>query len=817
MIDATNQTTHTDTHCCHGSKAIDPVCGMSVDPETAASYQYKDVDYYFCCAGCKDKFAANADQYLSGEGHNNIPAGPGPYICPMCPDVKSDVPAACPKCGMALESAAPVMAATHTQYSCPMHPEVVQDEPGSCPKCGMALEPQTVVLEEEENPELTDMRRRFWWCLALTIPVFVIAMGEMQFGEVFSRIASPRTLIWIQLLLTTPVVLWGGKPFFERGYQSIVNRSPNMFTLIAIGTGVAFVYSVVATLAPGIFPQSFRGHSGDVSVYFEAAAVIITLVLLGQVLELKARGQTGSAVRALLGLAPSTARRIDDNENEFDIPLTEVRVGDKLRIRPGEKIPVDGVVIDGASSVDESMVTGEPIPVEKQSDNTLIGATVNGTGTLVMRAERIGSDTVLSQIVQMVSEAQRSRAPIQKLADKVAGYFVPIVVAVAILTFLVWAVFGPTPALAFAVINAVAVLIIACPCALGLATPMSVMVGIGRGAENGVLIKDAESLERLEKIDTLVVDKTGTLTEGKPRIQTIEAANQLNEQELLRLSAAVEKVSEHPLASSIVDHVIENSIDIPSAEQFESITGKGVSAIVEGQRVLIGTSAFLSDNNVDIDNAIEKADRLREQGHTVVFVGIGGKFAGFISVADSIKSSTRQAVDILKKDEIEIIMLTGDTEKTAQAVARELGIDRIKAGVLPQDKADYVKQLQSEGRVVAMAGDGINDAPALAQADIGIAMGHGTDVAMQTASVTLVKGDLRGIAKARRLSRRTMRNIRQNLFFAFAYNSFGVPVAAGVLYPFFGLLLSPMIAAAAMSLSSVSVIGNALRLRKTAL
>ncbi|MDH3693828.1 MAG: heavy metal translocating P-type ATPase [Gammaproteobacteria bacterium] len=817
MNDALNQTAHASTHCCHGSIAVDPVCGMSVDPATAISYQHKKIDYYFCCAGCHDKFAANADQYLSGKALDSTPAGSGPYICPMCPEVKSNVPAACPKCGMAMESAAPAIASTHTQYSCPMHPEVVQNEPGSCPKCGMALEPQTVVLEEEENPELIDMRRRFWWCLALTIPVFVIAMGEMQFGELFSRIASPRTLIWIQLLLTTPVVIWGGKPFFERGYQSIVNRSPNMFTLIAIGTGVAFVYSVVATLAPGIFPQSFRMQSGDVSVYFEAAVVIITLVLLGQVLELKARGQTGSAVRALLGLAPSTARRIDIDEIEIDIPLPEVQSGDRLRIRPGEKIPVDGIVINGTSSVDESMVTGEPIPVEKRTSDTLIGATVNGTGTLVMQAERVGSDTVLSQIVQMVSDAQRSRAPIQKLADKVAGYFVPIVVAVAVLTFLVWAVFGPTPSLAFAIINAVAVLIIACPCALGLATPMSVMVGIGQGAENGVLIKDAESLERLEKIDTLVVDKTGTLTEGKPRIQTIEPTNGYDEHGLLRLTAAVEKVSEHPLASAIVNHAIEKGIDNPAVDNFESVTGKGVSAIVEDEYVLVGTSTFLSDNNVDIDNAMQKAGHLLERGHTVVFVGVGGNFAGFISVADSIKSSTSEAVNILKKDNVEIIMLTGDTEKTALAVAGELGITNIKAGVLPKDKADYVKQLQQEGRVVAMAGDGINDAPALAQADIGIAMGHGTDVAMQTASVTLVKGDLRGIAKARRLSRRTMQNIRQNLFFAFAYNSLGVPVAAGVLYPFFGLLLSPMIAAAAMSLSSVSVIGNALRLRKTAL
>ncbi len=817
MNEVLNESVNEQSHCCHSPKAVDPVCGMSVDPATAISVQQEGVDYYFCCKGCRDKFAANAQQYLSRQAKESIPAGHGPYICPMCPGVESDVPAACPKCGMALESAALVLASTRTQYSCPMHPEVVQDEPGICPKCGMALEAQTVILEQEENPELTDMRRRFWWSLAFTVPVFVIAMGEMQFGDLFSRIAAPRTLIWIQLILTTPVVLWGGKPFFERGYQSIVNRSPNMFTLIAMGTGVAFVYSVVATLVPHLFPQSFRTHSGDVSVYFEAAAVIITLVLLGQVLELKARSQTGSAVRALLGLAPNTARRIDEHGDEKDIPLTEVQAGDQLRIRPGEKIPVDGVVIEGVSSVDESMVTGEPIPVEKTISDTLIGATVNGTSTLVMRAERVGSDTVLAQIVQMVSEAQRSRAPIQKLADKVASYFVPIVVAVAVLTFLIWSFVGPAPALAYAVINAVAVLIIACPCALGLATPMSVMVGIGRGAENGVLIKDAESLERLEEIDTLVVDKTGTLTEGRPKVQIVEPATGFDVKRLLQLTGAVEKVSEHPLAQAIINHAVENDVDLPKANDFQSITGKGVSASIESERVFVGTSDLLAENNIHTDIASERANQLRDQGHTVVFIGVGENYAGLISVADTIKSSTREAVDILKTSGVEIVMLTGDTEKTARAVGRELGIERVKAGVLPQDKADYVKQLQQEGRIVAMAGDGINDAPALAQADVGIAMGHGTDVAMQTAGVTLVKGDLRGIAKARGLSRRTMGNIRQNLFFAFVYNTLGVPIAAGVLYPFFGLLLSPMIAAAAMSLSSVSVIGNALRLRKAAL
>jgi Cu+-exporting ATPase len=717
-------------------------------------------------------------------------------------------------CGMALEPAAPLLSATRTDYICPMHPEVVRDEPGDCPICGMALEPRTVVLEEGPNPELVDMTRRFWVSLALSVPVFVLAMGDLIPGRPLEGLLSDRLSSFVQLALASPVVLWGGLPFFERGWASIVSRHFNMFTLIALGTGVAYLYSLVAVLAPDIFPDSFRAADGGVALYFEAAAVIITLVLLGQVLELRARSQTSNAIKALLGLAPKTARLVRDDGGEEDIPLDRVGHGDRLRVRPGEKVPVDGVVIEGASAIDESMITGEPIPVAKEPGDAVTGATVNGTGGFVMRAERVGSETLLAQIVQMVSEAQRSRAPIQRLADVVAGYFVPAVVSVAVVTFIVWAVFGPNPPMAYAVINAVAVLIIACPCALGLATPMSIMVGTGRGASAGVLIKNAEALEILEKIDTLVVDKTGTLTEGKPRVTRVVPAQGVDEAELLRLAASLERGSEHPLAGAIVAGAEERGLALEAAEGFESVTGKGVTGAVAGRRVALGNPRLMDQIGVDVAALTATAEELRADGETVMFVALDGAPGGVIAVADPVKETTPEAIRALRDDGVAIVMLTGDNRTTAEAVARRLGIDRVEAEVLPEEKGAIVKRLQDEGRTVAMAGDGINDAPALAQAHVGIAMGTGTDVAMESAGVTLVKGDLRGIARARRLSRATMRNIRQNLFWAFGYNTLGVPIAAGILYPVFGLLLSPMIAAAAMSLSSVSVIGNALRLRR---
>ncbi len=714
---------------------------------------------------------------------------------------------------MALEPVTSPAPATRTEYTCPMHPEIVRTEPGACPICGMALEPRTVTAEEEISPELVDMTRRFWIGLVLTAPLVALAMSEMLPGQPLEGLLGGRLHSWIQLVLATPVVLWGGWPFFQRGWASIQNRSPNMFTLIAIGVGVAYGYSVVATLVPGAFPASFRGHGGEVGVYFEAAAVITVLVLLGQVLELRARSRTSIAIKALLGLAPKTARLLRDDGTEEDIPLDRVRPGDRLRVRPGEKVPVDGVVLEGSSAVDESMVTGEPIPVEKATGDRVIGATVNGTGGLVIRAERVGSETLLAQIVRMVSEAQRSRAPIQRLADVVSAYFVPAVVVVAGITFVVWGLIGPEPRLAYALVAAVAVLIIACPCALGLATPMSIMVGTGRGATAGVLIKNAEALEVLEKVDTLLVDKTGTLTEGRPRLTSVVALPGLGEAELLRLAASLERGSEHPLAAAIVAGAQAKGLELAEAKEFRSITGKGVVGTVDGRAVTLGNRKLLDELRLDPGRLEERAEVLRRDGQTVMFVAVDGRPAGLLGVADPIKASTPEAIEMLRQDGIRVVMLTGDSRATAEAVARKLGIDRIEAEVLPEQKGEVVRRLQAEGRVVAMAGDGINDAPALAQAQVGIAMGTGTDVAMESAGVTLVKGDLRGIARARRLSRGTMRNIRQNLFFAFIYNALGIPLAAGALYPVFGLLLSPIIASAAMTFSSVSVIGNALRLR----
>ncbi len=812
----------------------DPVCGMEVREGSEYRFSFAGAEYRFCSQHCKDTFAADPARYAEEaeekpqmkhqhdahcksceSGHavkQTVPVDGAEYTCPMHPEIRQDHPGPCPKCGMALESVGEPVAATRTEYTCPMHPEIVQDQPGACPKCGMALEPRSIEVEEE-NEELNDMSRRFWLSAVLALPVFILAMvADLAPGWLPDGL-SMKAVQWIEFALATPVVLWGGWPFFVRGWQSVVSWNLNMFTLIGLGVGVAWVYSVVALLFPQIFPPNMRHEGGTVPVYFEAAAVITALVLLGQVLELRARSRTNAAIKLLLGLAPNTARIVRNDGSEEDIPLEQVMPGDILRVRPGEKVPVDGMVTEGSSLVDESMVTGEPIPVTKGPDEPLIGATVNGTGSLLMRAEKVGSDTLLAQIVRMVSEAQRSRAPIQKLADIVAGWFVPAVVLIAVLTLIVWGFFGPEPRLAHAVINAVAVLIIACPCALGLATPMSIMVGTGKGATMGVLIKNAEALEIMEKVDTLVVDKTGTLTEGKPRLVSVQAAPGFGEEEMLRLAASLERASEHPLAEAIVRGAEEKGIELAPTDHFESITGQGVIGKVDGRTVALGNLKLLQGLSVDAGELPAQAEAGRIEGQTVMFIAIDGKPAGLIGVADPIKDSTAEAIRDLHDEGVQVVMLTGDNRTTAKAVAGRLGIDRVEAEVLPEQKAQIVKKLQAEGQTVAMAGDGINDAPALAQSHVGIAMGTGTDVAMESAGVTLVKGDLRGIVRARRLSRATMRNIRQNLFFAFIYNSLGVPVAAGVLYPFFGLLLSPIIAAAAMSFSSVSVIGNALRLR----
>ena len=836
-------------------KEKDPVCGMTVNPATARHKTlHNSLQYFFCGAGCLAKFEADPEKILSsapqpmGSGLVSLggpalvrptiaklaaPTAQSPdrgmdgrvYVCPMCPEVRQIGPGPCPRCGMALDPESPALPATRREYTCPMHAQIVRSEPGNCPICGMALEPRTVTVEED-NPELRDMTRRFWISLVLTAPLLAIAMGSMLWPHAFMGEASVNGLTvyragwlpWLELLLATPVVLWGGWPFFQRGWVSVVNRSTNMFTLIAMGTGVAYIYSVVATLFPQIFPASFRSMGDRPDLYFEAAAAIVTLVLLGQVLELRARSQTSSAIRALLDLSPKMARLLSQDGSERDIQLEDVKPGDRLRVRPGEKIPVDGVVLEGSSVVDESMITGESVPIEKTASSRVIGATVNGNGSLVMRAERVGSDTMLAQIVQMVSQAQRTRAPIQRLADKVAGWFVPAVIAIAVVTFIVWVGFGPEPRFAHAIVNAVAVLIIACPCALGLATPMAIMVGTGRGAHEGVLIKNAEALETLEKVDTIVFDKTGTLTEGKPKVvafSTTEILAGISGHEILRLAASLERASEHPLGAALVSKANELKLTLSEPANFEAVPGQGVRGTVEGKSVAIGNSALM--RAVGAFENKTAVSILKVPGSTVIYMAVDGKYAGNIAVADPLKASTPNALHELKAQGIHLVMLTGDNQATAQELANSLKIEDFKAEVLPAQKAEIVKNLQSEGRIVAMAGDGINDAPALAQAHVGIAMGTGTDIAMESGGVTLLKGDLEGILRARKLSQATMRNIRQNLFFAFLYNSLGVPVAAGVLYPVFGLLLSPILAAGAMSFSSVSVIANSLRLRNVKL
>ncbi|RWP00570.1 MAG: heavy metal translocating P-type ATPase [Mesorhizobium sp.] len=757
--------------------ATDPVCGMHVDRATAKHFsRHEGQGFYFCSAGCKVKFDAEPAKYLGDK--------PEPQAMPK-----------------------------GTQYTCPMHPEIVRDKPGACPICGMALEPMGVPSGDEgPNPELVDFTRRFWVSAVLSVPLLIFAMAPML-GLTFSAFIEDSAKVWVELALASPVVLWAAFPFFHRGWDSVLNRSPNMWTLISLGVGAAYLYSVVATLFPDIFPHQFRGHEGTVPVYFEAAAVIVALVFLGQVLELRAREKTGSAIRALLDLAPKTARLIGEDGSENDVPLDTVKVGDRLRIRPGDAVPVDGIVLDGRSSIDESMLSGEPLPVEKTEGDPLTGGTLNKNGSLIMRAERIGAETTLARIVELVAKAQRSRAPIQGLADRVSFYFVPAVVVVAIVAFIAWAIFGPQPSLIFAIVSAVSVLIIACPCALGLATPMSIMTATGRGAHAGVLIKDAEALERFASVDTLIVDKTGTLTEGRPRLTDVVAAEGVTEDDLLALAAGLEKGSEHPLAEAIVEGARERGVEIPDAGGFEAITGKGVSGTVSGKKVALGNAAMMADLGIDIASVSTSAEALQTEGKTAMFVAVGNKLAGIVAVADPIKATTSEAIKALHERGLKIIMATGDNERTAKAIASKLGIDEVRAGLLPEQKSALVEELRARGAGVAMAGDGVNDAPALAAADVGIAMGTGADVAVESAGITLVKGDLNGIVRARTLAQATIRNIRQNLFFAFLYNVLGVPVAAGVLYPLTGTLLSPMLAAAAMSLSSVSVITNALRLR----
>jgi Cu+-exporting ATPase len=807
--------------------AIDPVCGMEVEIATAKhATEHEGSTYYFCHAGCKAKFEQNPAHFLAGHrmsmdsmsGPAGLPEGavPSKYICPMDPEVESDVPGACPKCGMALEPAVPALAATKTEWTCPMHPEVVLDQPGSCPICGMALEPRTVEVEEGPNPELVDMSRRLWIAAPLALGTLVLAMGEMIPGNPLAELVSPGTGLWLQLALATPVATWAAWPFYQRAVVSVRTRNLNMFTLIGLGIAVAYGFSLVAMLAPDLLPHTFT-HGGMVPVYFEAAAVITALVLVGQVLELRARGATSQALKELLGLAAKTARRVADDGSEHDVALAEVRKSDRLRVRPGEKVPVDGVVLEGSSAVDESMVTGEAMPVAKRAGDAVVGATVNGKGSFLMRAERVGGETLLARIVAMVAQAQRSKAPIQKLADRVSAWFVTTVLGIAAVTFAAWATWGPEPRLAHALVNAVAVLIIACPCALGLATPMSIMVAMGRGAGIGLLFRNSEAIELLRKVDTLVVDKTGTLTAGKPALTDFEVVDGVDAGEALALAAGLEAASEHPLAEAVVSGARERGARPKPVEEFEAIAGKGVRGKVAGRDVALGNLALLTDLGVEPGGLAAAAERQRLQGKSAMFLALDGRAAAVLAVADPIKETTPAAIRALAEEGVRVVMLTGDSRATAEAVAKQLGIAEVIAEVLPDEKASAVARLQAAGRFVAMAGDGLNDAPALAQAEVGIAMGTGTDVAMESAGVTLVKGDLGGIVRARRLSRATMTNIRQNLFWAFAYNAAGVPLAAGVLYPWTGWLLSPMIAAAAMSLSSVTVIANALRLRKVAI
>ena len=829
----------------------DPVCGMNVNPATAKHFhEHGGQNYYFCHAACVEKFKADPTKYLNQSQdaperpsglvtlgpaatltpptYNHQPSAPNKpqlppstsvaYVCPMCPEVRESKPGACPSCGMALEPDVPA-ASTRIEYTCPMHPEIVRPAPGSCPICGMAREPRTVSAAGVENPELRDMTRRFWISLVLTAPLMAIAMAAMFWEMPLHRILPAAALPWLELALATPVALWAGWPFFQRFWTSIVNRSPNMFTLIGMGTGVAYLYSLIAILAPQIFSESLRPMGGYPDVYFEAAAAITTLVLLGQVMELRARSRTSAAIRALLDLSPRTARLLLPDGSEKDVPLEQVKPGDRLRVRPGEKTPVDGILLEGRSTVDESMITGESMPVEKSPNSQLIGATINGTGSFIMQAERVGAETVLARIVQLVGRAQRSRAPVQRVADRVAKWFVPVVVAVAIVTFFIWLLIGPQPRFAHALVNAVAVLIIACPCALGLATPMAIMVGVGRGARAGVLIKNAEALEILEKVDTLVLDKTGTLTEGKPRLIGMTKAL-ADDPELLRLAASLERASEHPLATAIVEAAAQRNLKLSQPQEFNAVAGRGIQGIVDGRRVAIGTPVFMAELGAFEKNKaapdLNSLDLTPENANGL-YVAIDGKYVGSLSLADQLKPSTPAALRDLKAQGIRIVMLTGDNRATAAAIAKQLGIDEFEAEILPQRKLEIIRMLQGQGRVVAMAGDGINDAPALAQANVGIAMGTGTDIAMESGGITLVKGDLSAILRARKLSQATMRNIRENLFFAFVYNAIGVPIAAGVLYPFSGLLLSPISAAAAMSFSSVSVIANALRLRNAKL
>ncbi|MER9873361.1 heavy metal translocating P-type ATPase [Mesorhizobium sp. M0195] len=829
--------THSDHHhhahgsCCSAKGASsaadaavrDPVCGMTVDPAAGKpTAEHGGHRYHFCSESCRSKFIAEPEKYLTASDpvcgmsvdratakHFLRHEGRGFYFCSAACQAKFEAEPA----KYLGDRPAPQAMPKGTQYTCPMHPEIIRDKPGSCPICGMALEPMGVPTGDEgPNPELVDFTRRFWVSAVLSVPLLVIAMTPML-GLTFQAFIDDRANVWLELALASPVVLWAAFPFFHRGWDSILNRSPNMWTLISLGVGAAYLYSVVATLFPGLFPHQFRGHDGTVPVYFEAAAVIVALVFLGQVLELRAREKTGSAIRALLDLAPKTARLIGADGSENDVPLETVKAGDRLRIRPGDAVPVDGIVLEGRSSIDESMITGEPLPVEKTDGDNLTGGTLNKNGSLIMRAEKIGAETTLARIVELVAKAQRSRAPIQGLADRVSFYFVPAVVLVAIIAFVAWAIVGPEPSLVFAIVSAVSVLIIACPCALGLATPMSIMTATGRGAHAGVLIKEAAALERFASVDTLIVDKTGTLTEGRPRLTDVVAVEGMAQDELLALAAGLEKGSEHPLAEAIVEGARERGVNIPDAGGFEAVTGKGVSGTVSGQKVALGNAAMMADLGIDTASVLASAEALQADGKTAMFVAVAGKLAGLVAVADPIKATTAEAIKALHDSGLKIVMATGDNERTAKAIAAKLGIDAVRAGLLPEEKNALVEELRANGAGVAMAGDGVNDAPALAAADVGIAMGTGADVAVESAGITLVKGDLNGIVRARTLARATIRNIRQNLFFAFLYNVLGVPVAAGVLYPLTGTLLSPMLAAAAMSLSSVSVIANALRLR----